>query len=221
VWMWTSAHKTADLSIEFCSILNEALRVDVGNAAANSAHASIEAEVESPMLQPAVLLTCMLQRFLNASRRISNNKALEHEAWPDGDGVNSTVKDTTFRGCGLPSAHFGFFKALAGTKQYYRVPHPLASSFTQRKARDFADLQQGRTDPYDNTEDMPKVLFIIQLDPSGCLQGIPRGADAGQGRERVPLLSLLGLPGHLGQERARRRRHRLGPRLRDHDLGVP
>jgi len=171
VWMWTSAHKTADLSIEFCSILNEALRVDVGNAAANSAHASIEAEVESPMLQPAVLLTCMLQRFLNASRRVKHGTALEHESWPNGDGENSTAKDTTFRGGGLPSKHFAFFKALAGTKQYYRVAHPLATSFMKRKARYFIDLQDGRPDPLEPSADMPKVLFIIQLDPSGCKQG--------------------------------------------------
>ena len=71
------------------------------------------------MLQPAVLLTCMLQRFLNQTRRVKNGLALTHESWPD--GVNSTTKNTTFRGGGLPARHFPFFKALAGKKQWYRV----------------------------------------------------------------------------------------------------
>ena len=119
VWMWTSATKTDDLDVEFCSILNEALRVDVGHTQSNPQHASLEAQAVSPMLQPAVLLTCMLQRFLNVARRVKNGTALKLESWPD--GTNSTAKDKTYRGGGLPAKHFAFFKALAGTKQWYRV----------------------------------------------------------------------------------------------------
>jgi len=171
VWMWTSAQKTADLGVELCSILNEALRVDVGSAVGDPQHKSVEAQEVSPMLQPAVLLTCMLQRFLNASRRVKNGTALELESWPDGDGVNSTAKDTTYRGGGLPAKHFAFFKALAGTKQWYRAAHPLASSFIKKKARHFTDMQNDRPDPFEPSTDMPKVLFIIELDPEGCLQG--------------------------------------------------
>ena len=44
----------------------------------------------SPMLQPAVLLTCMLQYFLNQTRRVKNGMALTHESWPD--GTNSKKK---------------------------------------------------------------------------------------------------------------------------------
>mmetsp|Transcript_35533 Transcript_35533/g.93315 ORF Transcript_35533/g.93315 Transcript_35533/m.93315 type:complete len:561 (+) Transcript_35533:2-1684(+) len=174
VWLWTSAKTTAQLSVEFCSILNEALRVDVGTdpAAGNPEHASLGAEPISPMLQPAVLLTCMLQRFLNATRRIENGSALEHEAWPKGDGVTSDALNTTYRGGGLPSKHFGFFQALAGQKQWYRVPHLLATSFLKRKAYSVGiDRQDGRKDPYDQASPMPKVLWIVQLDSSGCLQG--------------------------------------------------
>ena len=103
VWMWTSTRTTPDLHTEFCSILNEALRVDVGDvgnapAAGNPEHSSIGALPISPMLQPATLIVCMLQRFLNATRRIENGTALPHEAWPQGDGVDSTARDTTFRG---------------------------------------------------------------------------------------------------------------------------
>ena len=171
VWMWTSAHRTHDLPVEFCSILNEALRVDVGKTVVHEGHSSVEAEQVSPMLEPATMLTCMLQRFLNVTRRKKNDAGIEHEAWPNGDGVNSTARDTVFRGGGLPSKHFAFFKELAGKNMWYRVPHPLASSFMKRKARDFIDLQAGRPDPTDPSEDMPKVLFIIQLDVDGCLQG--------------------------------------------------
>ena len=42
------------------------------------------------MLEPAVLLTCMLQRFLNQTRRVKNDVALTHESWPDGLSGNST-----------------------------------------------------------------------------------------------------------------------------------
>jgi len=171
IWMWTSAVKTDDINIEFCSILNEALRVDVGVTSCLSHHTSVEAEPISPMLKPAVVLTCMIQRFLNASRRIKAGTCFEHESWPNGDGVNSTKKDTVYRGGGLPEKTFGFFKSLEGTKQWYRVPHPLASSFMMKKARYFVELQNGRPDPFDPSEDMHKVLFIIQLDPQGCFHG--------------------------------------------------
>jgi len=117
------------------------------------------------MLQPAVLLTCMLQYFLNQTRRVKNGMALTHESWPD--GTNSKKKDTTYRGGGLPERHFAFFKALAGTKRWYRVAHPLASSFETRLAREFED----QPDPSDPSKKLPKVLYIINLDPDGCLQG--------------------------------------------------
>ena len=43
------------------------------------------------MLQPAVLLTCMLQRFLNQTRRVKNDVAFTHDSWPDGTN-DSTEK---------------------------------------------------------------------------------------------------------------------------------
>jgi hypothetical protein len=51
------------------------------------------------------------------------------------------------------------------------VGQPLASSFRKERAVTFADFQNGRYDPYEPSKDMPKVLFIIALDPVGCRQG--------------------------------------------------
>ena len=47
-WLWTSAKTTTQLPVEFCSILNEALRVDVGTgpAAGNPEHASLGAALQ-------------------------------------------------------------------------------------------------------------------------------------------------------------------------------
>ena len=52
------------------------------------------------------------------------------------------------------------------------MPHLLATSFLLRKAYSVGvDRQDGRKDPYDAAAPMPKVLWIVQLDASGCLQG--------------------------------------------------
>jgi len=131
---------------EFCSILNEALRVDLGHYSDQAGTYSMPV---SAMLQPAVVLTAILQRFLNASRRVKEETVKKHDAWPSGNGEDSTKKNTVFRGGGLPTKHFGFFKRLEESKQWYRVAHPLATSFMKNKARFFVRRQNGRPDPFD------------------------------------------------------------------------
>ena len=51
----------------------------------------------------------------------------------------------------------GFFKALAGTGQWYRVPHPLATSFDKGTAYDFMGYQPST---------IPKVEWTVKLDPT-------------------------------------------------------
>ena len=52
------------------------------------------------------------------------------------------------------------------------MAHPLASSFQRRNAREFTDRQKNLPDPLEPSKNMPKVLYIIKLDPDGCcLQG--------------------------------------------------
>jgi len=101
----------------------------------------------------------MLQFHLNAGRRKKNS----HTKWPDGS--NSDEKETVFRGSGLPVVHpvtgapvQGFFRALAGQDQWYRVPHPLATSFRKRVMSTFLGIV------HSNEPAMPLVEWTIQFD---------------------------------------------------------
>ena len=142
--LWSSDYDE-ELGCEFCHIMCEALRKDGG-----------------PMLKPAVLLTCMLQLHLTASRR---SATAGHDSWPSGPhgrgNKKSTLKDVVFRGGGLPTEHLAFFKRLEGTGQWYRVPHPLATTFDRANIEVFLDKQDGNSEP--STGDrMPKVCPLTQ-----------------------------------------------------------
>jgi len=133
-------------SRELCSILNEAIREDD-----HDFEGVLGVKPIPKLLAPAVPFVCMLQYHLNAGRRAQDRQML----WPD--GKNSDEAWTVFRGSGLPESHQGFFRNLQGKDQWYRVPHPLATSFVKHKAYDFMRLQPDK---------QPKVLWIIKIDPS-------------------------------------------------------
>jgi len=136
---------------ELCSIVNDVIRDD---------DRSNEGSTDSPsLLAPATAFVCMLQFHLNAGRRKKNS----HTKWPDGS--NSDEKETVFRGSGLPVVHpvtgapvQGFFRALAGQDQWYRVPHPLATSFRKRVMSTFLGIV------HSNEPAMPLVEWTIQFD---------------------------------------------------------
>ena len=136
---------------ELCSIVNDVIRDD---------DRSNEGSTDSPsLLAPATAFVCMLQFHLNAGRRKKNS----HTKWPDGS--NSDEKETVFRGSGLPVVHpvtgapvQGFFRALAGQDQWYRVPHPLATSFRKRVMSTFLGIV------HSNDPAMPLVEWTIRFD---------------------------------------------------------
>ena len=145
--------------IELCSMINEAIRLD-----GSSPNGKTPADATSPMLQPAVTLSCMLSRHLGASRRNSSGPFQGHILWPQGSKAGwtkgkSTEPNTTFRGSSIPSSTYNldFFHALSGTGQKYRAPMLLASSFMKDTTEDFMRNSPGRE----------KVLFIIKL-PLSC-----------------------------------------------------
>ena len=76
----------------------------------------------------------------------------EGPAAPIGCG-KSNEKDTTFRGTSMPAAHLRFFHRLAGAEEWYRVPHPLATSFTLETAQKFMAMAPAET---------TKVLFVVK-----------------------------------------------------------
>ena len=91
----------------------------------------------------------MLQYYLNGARRKETNQL----KWPP--------SNTVFRGSGLPAKQQAFFQSLAGTDQWYRVPHPLASSFDESTAYKFMGYQP---------HDMPKCEWTIKLNSKkGCV----------------------------------------------------
>ena len=62
VVLWSATKAQANLGgREFCSVLNEALRVDTGVCESADEHSSVEAQCISARLEPATLLTAMLQ----------------------------------------------------------------------------------------------------------------------------------------------------------------
>jgi hypothetical protein len=123
-------------------IINEVVRED---------DHSYQADGAPSLLLPATTLVCMLQYHLNAGRRTTKG----HTKWPDGQ--NGDTRDTVFRGSGLPAEHQAFFRSLAGEDRWYRVPHPLASSFRTAKAYEFMGYQPGT---------MPKAEWTIKFDPT-------------------------------------------------------
>jgi len=145
VLLWTSAKtlRVGVTDLEFCTILNEVIRTDGGSAS----------------FEGAVRIVCMLQHFLNASRRGAkfDIKPLGPSA-PRGKGW-STKENTVYRGGSLPAKHLAFFKSLEGKDQYFRAAHLVATSFDESKAYKFAHRASS-----------PKVLWIIMIDPTfGCV----------------------------------------------------
>eukprot|EP00940_MAST-03C_sp_MAST-3C-sp2_P000913 g913.t1 len=148
--LWTSTIKldVRGKKMELCSILNELIRGDGGNAA----------------FEPTVHLVCMIQHFLNATRRDAKYqiKPLGPSA-PIGKG-RSTTKDTVYRGSTLPAKHLGFFEALAGKNRYYRAAHLVATSFDMAVAYKFLDPAFDRIPAA-----VPKVLWEVKIHPIfGC-----------------------------------------------------
>ena len=161
--LWVSPERL-NSTREFCTIVNEAIRVDCGTPNDHESHNSIEAQPVSPMLKPAVTIVCMMQLHLTAARRPD----LVHADWPKGEEAphgkgRSTFPDTTIRGGGLPAGHLPFFEAMLTNGGWYRVPHPLASSFSNDQADKFIRMQNGRDDPTRPGKIMPKVKWIIKL----------------------------------------------------------
>ncbi|XRB24114.1 SAP domain-containing protein [Pseudoscourfieldia marina] len=140
--LWTLSDKLDGPKVEFCSILNHAIRTD---------------DPQSLQIVPATKITCMMQHFLNAERREKCNA----NCWPQGDKAEkgkgwSTTENTVYRGGGLPDEHGEFFKCMNDLKpRAYRVPMLLATSFDKGVAKGFMDRQP---------ESMPKVLWTIKLD---------------------------------------------------------
>ena len=138
--IWTLPDKLDGPKVEFCNILNHAIRTD-----------------HPLQIGPATKITCMMQHFLNAERREKCNA----NCWPQGDKAEkgkgwSTTENTVYRGGGLPDEHGEFFKCMNDLKpRAYRVPMLLATSFDKGVAKGFMDRQP---------ESMPKVLWTIKLD---------------------------------------------------------
>jgi hypothetical protein len=153
--------------IELCYIINQALRADgetsesQTSASAAASSSADSAANDSPLLAPAILLTCMMQLHINATRRTGYH---EHERWPCGPRVaekkgKSTEKDTVFRGSALPNKHKAFFDEMLRNKQVYRVPMLLATSF---------DITGVNTTFLDNDRhgNQPRVRWTVKLDPT-------------------------------------------------------
>jgi len=139
----TTAKSDGPKELELCSVLNEIIRSDGGN----------------PAFEGAVRLVCMIQHFLNASRRNAKfDVTPDGPTAPKGQGW-STVANTVFRGGSLPAKHLAFFKALEGKDQYYRAAHLVPTSFDRKKAYKFA-----------RRASTPKVMWIIEIDEEfGCV----------------------------------------------------
>jgi hypothetical protein len=155
VLLWTSVQKLPSVGgREFCSIINEGLRSE----------GTVDAKgqwQESKLQRPAVLLTCLIQRHLNRTRR-----GLDAPVWPlgqtdpDGRGFVSEAH-CVFRGAGLPTDRklaesvLQFYELMAQTPQaVYRVSGLLATSMFEGVSQYFLERLPATT---------PKVLYKILL----------------------------------------------------------
>lgn len=165
--LWSSDRRITSSrgKVELCSLLNHAIRDD-----------------REPALRPALLLTRAINLFCTKpknTRRLWGFYGREtasgrQDRWPT--GRNSDVRDTTFRGGGLPEEHRPFFEV----GRRFRSRMFVASSFRRRVALYFMKRQK-----------LPRVLWTLRFDAEfGCRHvNLLRRGDGGQITEDEFLLS--------------------------------
>jgi len=166
--LWTSGAvvRTIYGRMELCSLLNRALRED-----------------QTGPLRHALVITRALTMFCCRGEnreqvtgfysRLRRQLRRREADWPN--GLNSDLRDVTYRGGGLPAAHRGFFRA----GRRFRCPCFVASSFRKATALKFMARQSH-----------PCVLWTLRFDPTlRCLHvNLIRALDGGQFQDEQEFL---------------------------------